>query len=105
MSYEGHEQILCERGHYSELDAHDESIWNWRCHCGAGMAWTNSVDETNGIDEETSEFPGYVELEVATPAVMCTCADCGHTHTKEEATYKIPDKGIGCHHMIEESEE
>lgn len=98
MSYEGYDNFLCRNGHLRGFDAHDDMDVRLYCcpACGAGAAWWNSVDETNGIDEDTGHCPGYVELELATPAIYETCS-LGHRHVTCEATYKIPPKGVGHH--------
>jgi hypothetical protein len=59
MSYEGRVQVLCENGHYSELDPYDSSPRSKICEiCGAtGWSWQNSVDDTN------CDSIGYVDIE------------------------------------------
>lgn len=95
MSFEGHYQVLCTRGHASTEDAYDSLPADvWRCHCGAKMAWWNLVDYTNGSeDEQGNPIDGHVELEVL------TTKRCEHCGSKLEVTYKIPDK-VG--HSVEE---
>lgn len=99
MSYEGFEKVLCKEGHESIFDtldlrhAHFDPIIRG-CYCGAVFVWATSVDETNGIDEETGKCPGDVELEILEPAKMCHCMTCGMMHEIGEPRYKIPE-GVG----------
>jgi hypothetical protein len=93
MSYEGHEQVLCEKGHLSSFNCFDEGwMFNPICHCGAKLVWYNSVNETNGSFEEDENgietdirIDGYIELEILEAGKKCE--HCGMTG---EATYKIP---------------
>jgi hypothetical protein len=99
MSYEGYDMLLCEDGHYHQVDAfelidRDE----WKCpekDCGKRLIWINSVDETNGVDEETGQCPGYVELEPLPDNNECKCIQCGHIHRTAPIRYKIPED-VGC---------
>lgn len=50
MSYEGYDEYLCERGHYSQTDAYDEKLETCPV-CGARLAYWSSVDETNGVED------------------------------------------------------
>jgi hypothetical protein len=93
MSYEGYDQVLCEKGHLSSFDCFDEGwMFNPICHCGAKLVWYNPVNETNGSFEEDENgietdirIDGYIELEVLEKGKRCE--HCGMTG---EATYKIP---------------
>lgn len=94
MSYEGREQIICEDGHYSEIDAFyafvtDQGLEAWRCPapCNKRAVWTNSIDETN------CDAYGEVELTVKEPPKSCRCRDCGDKHIVMKATYHIPEGG------------
>ena len=94
MSYEGYVQYLCKNGHARTRDAYDDfERGEYKCDaCGAGLAWENHVDLTNGsfdMDGKT-RIDGFVELEVDKPAEMCKCDKCGNEHIIKEATYKIP---------------
>lgn len=84
--------------------------------CGAKLVWRNGVDITNGCDaipevEDTEGICGgglhreeidkrgcagmgcgYISLEVKSPAIMCECGKCGHSHEIAPATYHIPEK-------------
>lgn len=90
MSFEGRYQILCEKGHYSQVDVHmDIDYREWRCSvpaCGSEIAWSNTIDETNCLP-----YPDNCEIKLKekTPAIVCTCS-CGNRHVKEPATYHIP---------------
>ncbi|SRR5579862_197317 len=97
MSYEGYDEILCSNGHRTVFDAYDSPLFDgvFRCTvkgCEGSLAWSTSVDQTNGIDEETGKCPGEVELEIDKPAKTCTCA-CGNVHVIVPETYKIPMGG------------
>lgn len=100
MSYEGFMQVLCENGHYSHEDDGCPMFWkrnDYVCHalingevCGSTKyAWSNPVDETNGADPDTGDCPGYIHLEIKTPAVKKTC-NMGHDHLISHAVYHIP---------------
>ncbi|MCI4435659.1 MAG: hypothetical protein JHC33_02440 [Ignisphaera sp.] len=82
MSYEGRVQVICETGHYSVLDAHDEAE---ECHCGEKLVWYNYVDDTNG--EAVNEIM-MVDLAkfIKKPAEFCKC--CGHQIS--EPLYNFP---------------
>lgn len=85
MSYEGRVQIWCENGHYGEADIHQHEVGGPCMCCGGPIVVHNPVDDTNG------EAHGFIEPVVITPAVLCTCAECGNKHEKQPAVYKIPN--------------
>lgn len=90
MSYEGYEQLVCENGHYWELDAHLSSgtLKENKCpHCKGDAAWSNAVDQTNS---DGSEF--VVKLSERTPAVVETCEHCNSSKEIDPPTYHIPKK-------------
>lgn len=104
MSYEGYEQLLCANGHARSVNAMetmygDFDVSTWKCSCGAGLAWFNCVDQTNGSFHTCSttgkqvRTDGHIELEVDKSAVTKTCECCGHTAIVEEETFKIPLEG------------
>jgi len=97
MSFEGYYQVLCDKGHYTEIDCNlsiqDET---WECEkCRSGLAWHNLVNTTNGSydvdsegDETETRIDGYVDLEIAFQKTgICSC--CGEEHVCE-LRYKIP---------------
>ncbi len=87
MSYEGHRQLWCEKGHHFKApEPYDGGCPIKACSCGAKIAFSNPVDDTNG------QAAGYIKPEELKPAVMCTCACCNNTHVKELAVYKIPHR-------------
>lgn len=99
MSYEGYDQILCKNGHLFEYDCYvspidcHESVWHCPI-CNEGMAWWNSIDQTNGVDEETNLYPGQIVLEYKTQPKYEVCIHCGNSKLIEKETYIIPvDKG------------
>ena len=89
MSYEGYVQILCEKGHLSEVDCYVYNSDTFRCKiCGAKEAWSNGVDLTNGsFEDDGSRIDGYIELKIAQ---QTRCKECGSIL---ETIYKIPKKG------------
>jgi hypothetical protein len=99
MSFEGYYQILCARGHEGAEDQYTDPLPEIcdEDNCSAKIVWWNLVDQTNGsLDENCTRIDGYVELEIAIPAVPCTCK-CGHLHYLSNNTFKIPPEGIGHH--------
>lgn len=59
MSYEGYEEWLCNKGHYTTTDCSESAPVVCKI-CGEGYKWRHSVDVTNGYDEEyasTSDAP------------------------------------------------
>jgi hypothetical protein len=89
MSYEGFEQVLCNKAHYHEFSCYDSPGKNWVCDClidgkacGAKVYLRNSVDETNGGGE------GYRKPTELTPRISKNC-DMGHPHVISDPTYKL----------------
>ena len=87
MSYRGYERVLCKNGHLHIYDCWDApNIEEYKCFdCGEGCAWSESVDQTNDAGDETL-------LAENGPAIMETCACCGHTKQLSPKTYVIPTK-------------
>ena len=96
MSYEGHYQLLCARGHGDSADAYDFGstfLDTYRCDdlhrggikCGAPVAWYNSVDNTNGDGVE-------VVLVVCRGVDYDICESCDHRKLRADATYVIPER-------------
>ena len=98
MSYEGYTQLICKKGHTWMVDCmmDDEKP----CHCGAPIAWSNMVDQTNGCEPwkgDPGRMPrhdiindcicGHIDLEQKS---LKSCDKCGSTLS---VTYKIPKKG------------
>lgn len=97
MSYEGHTRVLCENGHLFVYDAYDphelRDPKTWRCpSCRKKMAWSTSVDTTNGADPETGLCPGDVKLKVKNRH-RCACPTCGNEHSCATVQYHIPKNG------------
>lgn len=95
MSYEGHYQALCQKGHQAAfpvlycVEEEQAQRKAWRCSalvenqpCGAPVGEINSVDDTNG---ESYGIRKYIQL---TEAVNKTCS-LGHSHVWTAATYKF----------------
>jgi len=88
MSYEGYEQVLCENGHYNEIDSRVQDPEEYSCpFCGAGIAWFNCVDQTNS---DGSEY--HIELDIKVESVYETCDKCGSTKLIKPAVFIIPIK-------------
>ena len=101
MSFEGYYQKLCANGHLTCVDVYQDEYMSYpcmckeddectcrseepKCHCGAEYVHSNMVDQTNGIDEETGECPGYIRFEKIDEKI-CEC--CG---TVLEQKYRLP---------------
>lgn len=58
MSYEGSVEFICECGHYSVFDCYD--VEPTKCpECDGCLAYTHSIDETNGTDfMDPNTMPG-----------------------------------------------
>lgn len=88
MSYEGYVQQLCTNGHYSQADAYADGF---ACvDCGAEIAWTNAVDETN------CDSFGYIPPEefkkILVKEETVEVCNLGHAHITSPAVYRIPAK-------------
>lgn len=66
MSYEGHYQVLCKKGHLEVVDVYDHTFKpeSHVCACGDVVAWMNEVDDTNGGGPSRT---GEVVLEEMSP--------------------------------------
>lgn len=89
MSFSGYYQLLCERGHYSEVDCYTREFCRdmTDCpHCSAPIVWDHLVDTTNdaGFDQQ-------IDLEEIVPELVDVCDECGHETIVEPARYKIPE--------------
>jgi len=86
MSFEGYYQILCENGHYDEMDVYAmEANGEWNCYnCGTDKFTTNIVDTTNGVIEGTDRCPGYVEMKLVHKK------KCEHCDSILERLYERP---------------
>lgn len=62
MSYEGREEFLCTKGHYFVMDCNaDDPTFCVRCK--APIAYTHSIDDTNGTDEnDPSTMPALKQV-------------------------------------------
>jgi hypothetical protein len=87
MSYEGHEQIICLRGHYYERDAADRSLPF--CTCGADVGWCNQVDDTNCDSYGEIPLKLLVEKFQITAEVVETC-NLRHSHVTAPAVFRVP---------------
>lgn len=56
MSYEGYVEKLCEKGHLSSFDVYEGEAETCP-RCGTPWAFTHSVDQTNGIEEDDDGVP------------------------------------------------
>lgn len=88
MSYEGYTIYLCKGGHRMDFNCWADSV-DWegtertQCQCGQPFVARYDVDETNGDAVEP-------DLEVDTPAQICTCPTCNNRHIVRETTFRIP---------------
>jgi len=78
MSYEGRYQIVCENGHYYEINCYEFSYGSSNCPtCGADILQFNSVDDTNGDSD------GWVE------PILLSEKICEHCKTVLEQKYTL----------------
>ena len=88
MSYSGYFQLLCEQGHYSEVECYtynhcsDTHICQ---HCESHIIWEHLIDTTNDCGNDQR-----VKLEEIVPDIVDVCDDCGHETIVEPARYRIP---------------
>jgi hypothetical protein len=94
MSYEGYEIYVCSNGHRWSRDVYDCYGDNPCPHCGADVAWSCSVDCTNGDYDSP-------ELELVEHAPVCKC--CGQT--TGPAVYKIPGPEVQAVYVGDQWEE
>lgn len=108
MSFSGFYQVLCQKGHQSQIDCFEYPVFSnedkpyfmdpedkitpWVCpYCNTPAVWWNLVDTTNGsFDENNNRIDGFVELEVQTQSNRCFCPDCGNEHGSH-TIYKTPN--------------
>ena len=83
MSYEGHIQCLCSKGHLTEIDCRDE---DQVCDCGEKFDFFNDVDDTNCEGNGKLHFDKHFLLSAAKLEVC----DKGHQHEVEPAVYRYP---------------
>ena len=91
MSYEGHEQHICENGHLFTTEPQwqgSEEVY--KCHCGALSAFSNSVDDTNCESHGIIPDDAWKKLQLL-PEIREVC-NLGHSHVLREATYRIPTR-------------
>ena len=88
MSYEGHEQCICKKGHYYERDAYAQGE-ELLCACGEPSAWVNCVDDTNCDSSGLIPFNLLVERFRISEARTETC-NLGHVHMVEPEVFRIP---------------
>ena len=86
MSHEGYTQCICQNGHYFEIDAYFEPE-DYACKvCSGKVAWSNSVDETNG-------FPrGKIPYETLKEKFLKNAETCNFGHSHSEI-FRIPSRG------------
>ena len=88
MSWEGYDQLICEKGHYWTADL--SGLENCICSCpicGSDPVWFNAVDFTNGSYFEGKRIDGYIEMKIK-KEIKCSCGEC-----VKEVLYEIPKRG------------
>lgn len=85
MSFEGHHQFICKKGHLFQ-EPENYGTAKYVCHCGAKPEWSNRVDDTNC--DAYGVIVDFSSLLIA-PRKVQRC-DLGHDHVTEEARYRIP---------------
>lgn len=92
MSYEGYEQLICENGHYWEEDALQMFEEYGVCRiCQGKVAWSNSVDQTNGPSQGEILYEVLKEKFLLTPEVVEVC-NLGHPHQKSPDIFRVPTR-------------
>lgn len=89
MGYRGYSQNFCETGHFFESD---EDPWDDppSCPCGASIAISNKVHDTN-CDAVNVIPPDVLKTLLVIPEKSETC-NLGHEHVTGTAVYRIPSK-------------
>jgi hypothetical protein len=107
MSFEGYYRLLCEDGHLTLCDVYSD--YPEKCgsvahgeFCNKQFVWENTVDQTNGVDEETGLCPGEFPLQIDHEKVITTCECCGETKLISDYRYKIPTNKGRKHNPNEE---
>jgi len=90
MSYEGHEQHLCRRGHLWEIPCSFEDAIERCPHCGAESRWRNDVDDTNGDASGTILPEGWASLRLTNE--QTEVCNLGHRHLIKPSTYRVPSE-------------
>ncbi len=79
MSFEGYMQYVCANGHLVECDVYmetvrhspGEGVFHKTClDCGAPIAWSNCVDETNMGDDDWEDTRILLETDEDSPRNM-----------------------------------
>lgn len=85
MSYEGHVQALCEKGHLNIYDCFYE-YEKTLCSCGSLIIWENNVDDTN------CDSYGEVDMNQFRIClrIMEECPTCHHKKEISPEIYRIP---------------
>lgn len=89
VGFSGYFQLLCERGHYSEVDCYTYEVCldtHVCSHCESPIVWEHSINTTNDCGDDQQ-----VELEEIAPQIIDVCDECGHETIVEPARYKIPE--------------
>lgn len=87
MSYQGYTQRICINGHYGEEDCYSESDTCYQCK--GNIAWTNSVDDTNGNSVGIVPVDILKDKYLISEAKNETC-NLGHVHQVQPAVFRIP---------------
>ena len=86
MSFEGFYRALCKNGHLRVGDVYNFNPNSESCSCGEPFAWSEMIDETNGIEGQQETVLRCVREEV-----IETCSQCGHARRVEEPCYEVTD--------------
>lgn len=88
MSFEGYYQVLCENGHYEEVDCYDFDTSMWQCpECGGHSIYQHLIDQTNGDGDEQR-----VEFEIEAKEILEVCPTCGMERVVEPIRFKLPEE-------------
>lgn len=99
MSWEGHYQQLCTRGHYWTSQASFAEPEETCPICGSALNWFHTVDDTNCCEDRGDGYCqcGAIEMEKFRVAPAGTCPECSNF---VPAIYRVPDDTTP--HKVEE---
>lgn len=90
MSWEGHSQNFCVKGHFFEGNAGYNSEPTHCPYCGGKVELCHLVDDTN-CDAVGEIIPAALATLLLEKEEVATC-NLGHVHVTKHAVYRIPSR-------------